>query len=214
MEGTIQFMEPGSFKGNDGNMVSFTSVVVDGVKYTCYNKSMKEKKVGDTVQFDKVDKGEGKTPQMKLVGEPKKEWKPQDPDGMYRCNASDKATQILIASQIPIGPTAITENQIVMWDRWYDHIYAKMKGEAAPVSTPAVAKPQVVAQNTTTDVKVLASESQKNAIKNMSKARKMSTDDFLTESLGYGAPLEELSKGEASMAIGFWNKKDEQGEPF
>jgi hypothetical protein len=155
---------------------------------------------------------------------------------MYRCNASDKATQIYLAG-------IVGERSMQVWDQWYDHIYAKMKGESAPVSTPAVANAQTVAQNTTnvgsnsaagmpewqakqqqeaksllppksTEGKTLASESQKNAIKNMAKARKMSTDDFLTESLGYGAPLEELSKGEASMSIGFWNKKDEQGEPF
>jgi len=60
-------------------------------------------------------------------GGQKKQWQPQDPDGMYRCNASDKATQLLIAilNREP-APTLET------WDKFYDHIYAKMAGKPIP----------------------------------------------------------------------------------
>ena len=133
MKGVIQFIETGSFKGNDGNIVNFTSVVVDRVKYTCYNKSMKEKKIGDEIEFEKVDKGEGKTPQMKLMGEQqgfKKEWKQQDPDGMYRCNAMTNAVAFFKGDNI--------EGLITT----YNAIYKAMKGDvvntATNVSIPAV----------------------------------------------------------------------------
>lgn len=217
MKGVISYIEKGSFQGKDGNAVTFHSVIVDGIKYTCYNKSISEKKIGDEVEFESVPKGEGKPPQMKLAGEAqggfKKEWKPQDPDSMYRCNAMTNAVAFFDGSNI--------EGLIST----YNAIYKAMKGEPAPVSTPAVTNTQSVANQQSPQMpetypkkssegKVLATDSQKNAIKNMCKARKMSIDDFLTESLGYGCPHEELSKAEGSMAIGYWNKKDEASEPF
>ena len=136
MNGEIAYIEVGSFPGKDGKPVTTADVVVSGKKYQFYGKRIAEKKQGDIIEFE-VEEREGKTPKGILKGEEGqksfKEWKQADPDSMYRCNASDKATQILIYY---LG-AEVKEIPWVLWDTWFDHIYSKMAGK-----TPAIIAPK------------------------------------------------------------------------
>lgn len=215
--GTIAYLESGSFKGKNGEDVPFVQAVVDGVKYQFYGKAITEKKIGDSITFEKIDKGEGKTPGGRLAGEdaPKKQWQKQDSDAMYRCNASDKATQIII--QLYTMPVAEAWKPSEVWDMWYDHIYAKMKGDVPVVDkvTTTVGSEKATPTGSKNPTAPKATGPQKNTIMNKALGYKMDVGNFITEALKYDCHIEDLSKGEASLVITYWNDKEAKGdEPF
>ena len=76
MNGEIAYIEAGSFRGNDGQIISFHEAVVNGRKYRFYGKKIAEKKAGDVIEFDVEEKGEGKTPKgrLKEEGGQQKQW--------------------------------------------------------------------------------------------------------------------------------------------
>lgn len=195
--GEITFIKPESFQGKDGNTIHYHQVIVNGVQYSCYNKGAATKKVGDTIQFEAVDRGNGRW-QMKLAGDdaPKSYGKPQDSDAMFRCNAMTNAVNFFKGDNIEGLLTT------------YNKMYSALNGSNTTKSEPS--QPTV---NNTLDKPANTERAvmpgQVNAIKNMAKKQSMSEEAFVTAVLGYfPGSTSSLSFNEASEVIKFYNDKD------
>lgn len=111
------------------NNTNFVELTIDGKIYACWQKAGQTLKAGDTIEGEIVDKGAGKTPQIKIksVNGQELQTKGSIPKGDPKSFAASYAKDIAVA-YIAMGKLTQTTETDAILEHYYKWFLTKMEG--------------------------------------------------------------------------------------